>query len=283
MPTLLRLRKFVWLLRKSRYSREFGWYTPTPDGSRLARRKFLIASSFHSLVTLSGVRVPLEGLDDLDTTVDIFYARHYEPMKASIRPGTILVDIGANLAVTSLIFAQLDDIDHVYAYEPMPHTYQCAERSLSSNPNLAPKITLEPFGIGASDDEFEIEYTEKAKAAIGISPIPDRLVKRYGLTSQDMKRITIRVADADRILRQIMARHPGAPIALKIDAEGAEYGIIDRLSQTGSLKNVSYAAIEWHFTPGPEYITSRLEASGFRTSAKILEPDNSIGMIDAWR
>jgi hypothetical protein len=98
-----------------------------------------------------------------------------------------------------------------------------------------------------------------------------------------MEHISIRIADADRILRSIRELHPGAPILLKLDAEGAEYGIIDRLSRTGGLDHISYAVVEWHLSPGEEYITSRLESAGFQTAVKVLESDSSIGIIDAWR
>jgi hypothetical protein len=70
---------------------------------------------------------------------------------------------------------------------------------------------------------------------------------------------------------------------LKLDAEGAEYGIIDRLSRTGGLDHISYAVVEWHLSPGKQYITSRLESAGFKTTARVLEPDGSIGIINAWR
>jgi FkbM family methyltransferase len=284
VPSLAaRLRSYISFLARSGYSREFGWYSLTPDGSRLARRQFLHGYTFNCLITPTDVRIPLEGLDDLDTTLDIFMGRHYERMEKSIQPGSVVWDIGANLGVASLTFARLANVVHIYGYEPMPHTFECAQRSLAANSSLAPKITLEPVGIGENDSELEVNYTEKAKSAIGLSEIPPRLVARYGLTSQDMKRIRIEIADADRILRMIRERHPDAPILLKIDAEGAEYGIIDRLAQTGGLNEISYAAIEWHLSPGEEYITSRLKSAGFKTNAKILEPDNSIGMIDAWR
>jgi FkbM family methyltransferase len=278
-----RLRRRISFLARSGYSPGLGWHSITPDGSRLVRREFLRESTFHCLITPRNIHIPLEGLDDLDTTVDVFYGRHYEHMEESVRAGSVVWDIGANLGVTSLMFAQHRDVIHIYAYEPMPHTFDCAQRSLAANPDLVPKITLEPFGIGAVDGEIEISYTEKAKAAIGLSEIPPRLVTRYGLTPQDLKSITIQIADADRILRSIKERHPGAPILLKLDAEGAEYGIIDRLARTGALKDIAYAAIEWHLTPGAQYLTSRLESAGFQTAGKILEPDHSIGMIDAWR
>jgi FkbM family methyltransferase len=280
---LAKLPSYISFLVRSGYSREFGWYSFTGDGSRLMRRQFLHGYTFHSMITPTGIRIPLEGLDDLDCTVDIFFRRHYEKMEDSVQPGSVLWDIGANLGVASLMFAQHPNVAHIYAYEPMPHTFECARLSLVANSTLAPKITLEPVGIGESDGELEVNYTEKAKCAIGLSEIPPVLVARYRLTPQDMKRIRIQIADADRILRMIREQHPNSPILLKVDAEGAEYGIIDRLAQTGGLDEIAYAAIEWHLNPGKEYITSRLQSAGFTTDAKALEPDNSIGMINAWR
>jgi hypothetical protein len=73
-----------------------------------------------------------------------------------------------------------------------------------------------------------------------------------------------------------------APLLLKLDAEGAEYEIIDRLVETDAIKEINAAAIEWHDSAGVEYLTSHLLASGFQSQAKPLEPDGSIGMIDAW-
>jgi hypothetical protein len=104
----------------------------------------------------------------------------------------------------------------------------------------------------------------------------------YRIKPEDMETITIRLADAAQVLQSIRARHPGAPILLKLDAEGAEYGIIDRLAETGAIQELAAAAIEWHLKPGEEYLTSKLRAAGFQTQAKVLEP-GSIGMIDAWK
>lgn len=280
---LSRVRTLARLVGTSRYTKGVGWHVPAPDGSRIVRRNFLSVRSFQSLITPNGLSVPLEGRDDLDATLDIFFGGHYQAMKEAIRPGTVFVDIGANLGVTSLTFAQLDDVDHVYAYEPMPHTFACAQMTLRANPAPARKVTLHQFGVGDRDGELEISYTKKAKCAIGTARIPDDLVKRYGITAQDMRQITVHVADADRILRSITQRHPGSPIALKIDAEGAEYGIVDRLAKTGALGQIYRTTIEWHFEPGPNPMVSQLKAAGFQVKTKELERDGSIGLIDAWR
>jgi FkbM family methyltransferase len=246
-------------LASSSYSPRKGWY--------LTHRK---------------ARIALENLDDFLTTYDIYANGHYDRLKNTAQPGSVLWDIGANIGVTSLIFAQEPNVSHIYAYEPMPHTFACAMRSLSANPELAKKITLENWGIGSSEHEIQVNYTKKAKAAIGLTDIPPRLKALYRIKPQDMQTITIRLADAAQVLRTIRSRHPGAPILLKLDAEGAEYEIIDRLFDTGEVREINAAAIEWHLLPGEDYIASKLRTADFQTQAKVLDP-GCIGMIDAWR
>jgi len=278
-----RLPGYLVFLARSRYSKNLGWYSKLPDRSLVTRREFLHGYTMNCYIRPENLRIPLEAIDDLDTSADVFENRHYERLEQCIQPGTVVWDIGANIGVASLIFARHASVTHVYAFEPMPHTFECAQRTLAANPDLAPKITIENLGIGGSDCDLEVSYTEKAKCAIGLSKIPPRLVARYGIQPKDMKLITIHIADADRILRSIQERHPGAPILLKLDAEGAEYGIMERLTQTGGLHAIAATSIEWHDDPGEPYIKSRLLNAGFHTAEKVLEPDNSIGIIDAWR
>ena len=154
---------------------------------------------------------------------------------------------------------------------------------MAANPKLSPKIDIENSGIGRSDGELRVSYTAKVKAAIGIAAIPPRLKDLYHVHPEDMKDVTIRLSDAAKVLKSIRTKHPGAPILLKLDAEGVEYEIIDRFMETGLMQEISAAAIEWHDLPGEGYLTSRLRGSGFQTEARALEADCSIGIIDAWR
>lgn len=300
-------RYLSWLLR-SRRPRSTGWYCFGPDRRHGAQEPFFLrmwhrhfAITTPAVETDSGsemlfpgrrptwyvteknVRVALENEDDFRTTYDVYAGGHYDRMNDSAPEGSVVWDIGANLGVASLIFAQNPKVGKVYAYEPMAHTFDCAMRSLTVNPTLACKIKLENLGIGKSDREIKVNYTKKVKAAIGLAEIPARLKNLYEIQPQDMEEVTMRLADAAAVLRAIRLRHPDAPILMKLDAEGAEYEILDRLIEAGVMHEISAAAIEWHDLPGEKYLTSRLQASGFETRAQALEADGSIGMIDAWK
>jgi len=259
MAAIRRYSTYLAWLAGSRYSRVTGWY-----------------------ITRGKARIALENVDDFLTTYDVYASGHYDHLERAATPGTVVWDIGANIGVASLIFAQNPNVSHVYAYEPMPHTFSCAIRSLQANPALSGKITLENLGVGDRDGDIQVSYTKKAKAAIGVSEIPSRLKTLYRIKPEDMESITIHLVDAAGVLRAIRERHPDAPILLKIDAEGAEYGIIDRLAETGEIRELAAAAIEWHNSPGEAYLTERLQSAAFQTSTKVLDP-GCIGMIDAWR
>jgi len=296
--------EYLFRLMRSRLFGGFGWYSykPGPLGPLYRRfwgRHFVVtAPSLKTddvpqahfpgrqpkwYIANDNVRIALENEDDFRTTFDVYAGGHYDRLNRDARPGSVVWDIGANLGVASIIFAQNPNISHIYAYEPVPHTFTMATRSFAANPKLSPKISVENLGIGKNVREVQIRYTVKAKAAIGLANIPSRLKTLNNIQPEDMEDVTIHLADAAEVLRGIRARNPEAPILLKLDAEGAEYEIIDRLIETGVIKEINAAAIEWHDSPGEEYLTSRLLASGFQSQAMPLEPDGSIGMIEAWR
>lgn len=256
-------------------------------GRYITMLELLASSRFSKLggwmMSHDGVKIALENLNDFFTTYDLYVEGHYELLERNARSGSVLWDIGANLGAVSLIFARNPKIAHVYAYEPMPQTLDYADRSFRANPQFASKITLERVGVGDRDGQLRVNYTRKAKAAIGISSIPKHVKLIGHVRDEDLESIEVRLSDAAVEFKKIRERHPDAPILLKLDAEGAEYQIIERLVQIGVLGEIEAAAIEWHDQPGAEFLTSRLHAAGFQTSTRLLLKDGSIGMIQAWR
>jgi FkbM family methyltransferase len=233
-------------------------------------------------IRMGDSRIALENRDDFFMALDLRSGGHYDKMYASAPPGSVVWDIGANIGVASLFFAQNPNIDHVYAYEPMPYTFEWAKRSLGLNPALAAKIDLRNEGIGNSDKEIHISYTKRAKSAAGVSDIPQRMKDQYGLKEDEMEQVTVHIVDADGALKTIRENHPKATILLKLDAEGIEYEVIDRLVETGRISEIAAAVIEWHGSPGELHLVPALQRSNFRTEARVLTAD-PIGMIDAWR
>ena len=60
----------------------------------------------------------------------------------SINEPYVMIDIGYNIGITSLIFAQNENIKQIYGFEPFKPTYNNALENLSQNPLLSSKIRL---------------------------------------------------------------------------------------------------------------------------------------------
>mgnify|MGYP001093261073 CR=1 FL=1 len=57
--------------------------------------------------------------------------------------------------------------------------------------------------------------------------------------------VQIQTSQASRILGGLMARHKEKCL-MKIDCEGAEYGILKDLSDNGYMKRINVIIMEWH-------------------------------------
>lgn len=248
------------MLASSRFSRENGW-----------------------TISCGGSRIALENSIDFLTVYDFHVDRHYQFLAERKIPGSVLWDIGANIGAVSLMFAGKSWINRVYAYEPFPETLQLALRSCRLNPDASEKIVLKPLGLSGQAGRQTIAYTGKAKCAIGISEIPSQLKAIGRIRPTDLRNVDIELADAASELEMIRRDNPNSPILLKLDAEGAEYAIIERLSEAGLLREIEASVIEWHGSPGAAFLEPLLSDAGFTTSTHPLNLDGSIGLTVASR
>jgi len=60
--------------------------------------------------------------------------------------------------------------------------------------------------------------------------------------TDDPEAPTVRCVDLARIIEQM----PEGPVVLKVDAEGAEFDLLEHLISTGSVARLSRLLVEWH-------------------------------------
>jgi hypothetical protein len=138
----------------------------------------------------------------------------YEPplmnwLGKAVRPGTVFYDLGSNHGHIALIAAKLvGETGIVYAFEPHRTILDGLERNLALNPELASRIRVLPFEVGELHDP---------KAG----------------------RVSIDGVIADPAIR---ARPPDA---MKIDVEGAEFGVVQGMAEL-IAQRVPVAFIECH-------------------------------------
>lgn len=155
-----------------------------------------------------------------------------------IRPADVILDLGANEGVFSILMAKLFPDAHVIALEPVSRTYKqmIANISLNHLPNV---MTLQ-LGVGNSrrEDAITIDDTFSGGSSVYMTPYPGSHIESIKVMSLD---------ELFKILNFNRCR------VMKIDVEGMEH---ETLLQTSVLPKVDYVVAEIH-------INRRLQEKGY--------------------
>ncbi len=168
-----------------------------------------------------------------------------------------------NRGYASLYFASQPWCKAVYGFELNEYTYALAQENVALNPNLEGNIYLYNFGLGNKDEQITCYYLPHRD---GICTTSYEFLKNYAPEELDrviQKDILIR--KASNVMQELLkAIDPLSRIALKIDVEGAEYDILENLSNEYPefLERVDLIIGEAHF--GMERINITLEPFGFK-------------------
>ena len=133
--------------------------------------------------------------------------------KRFVRPGTTVLDVGANFGFYSLLAARLVGQNGcVIAFEPMPPVLSTLKRHLALNPALARRVQLIESAVGDTDGKATIAF-ENDMASASIHPL-----------DQVSHTLSVPIARLDTLLEQQVIR---APVSFaKIDVEGAEVDVL---------------------------------------------------------
>lgn len=124
--------------------------------------------------------------------------------------GSVALDVGANIGLTTMLLAQI--ASRVHAFEAVPSTFRILETNIS-RAGLG-NATLHPFGLGDRIDEVVMtrDSNNRAGAFVGAPELPH---------GHEAERADIRTLDS---LTEVLG---AAPIGLiKIDVEGYELHVL---------------------------------------------------------
>lgn len=112
------------------------------------------------VATVDGITYELDLRELIDST--LYYEGAWEPetvaaLRRLIKPGQIVLDIGANMGCHTLLMAQLvGETGQVVAFEPMSAAYAKLVRNIQLN--RFSNIVAEKTGLSSSDGETEIAF-----------------------------------------------------------------------------------------------------------------------------
>ena len=95
-------------------------------------------------------------INNYNTLVETFVNQQIKWLVADLRPGTVAIDIGANIGDTVIYLAMQDKITKVYAYEPFPFVYAQMVENIK-RANYGDKVEMFNAGVLDKDAEYRIE------------------------------------------------------------------------------------------------------------------------------
>ena len=212
----------------------------------------------------------IQTAEDLFILTEIYVDKCYN---FSLFETVNVIDIGMNVAYASLYFSHNPKVNKVYSFEPFEPTYQNALKHLSINPSYSAKIIPHNYGVGVKDEVLQLEYSEEQRGRVGIKGT--ELIKEKVL-NHSTQSITLKSLENSLVPIFNLSNDN---FIIKMDCEGSEYGIIEKMNELKLFKNVKGIMIEWH-EKGPDELIDTLNKNGFVVYS-LSNDEGSVGMIYA--
>jgi FkbM family methyltransferase len=175
-----------------------------------------------------------------EMSVDGFYRRG----AARLRPGDIALDIGANIGLSAMMFADTCPGIRVIAAEPAPPTFTCLERNVAAH---VPQGVPLQVAVGAAPGILPFTWYPRASANSGLyadraadDKATTAFLRNCGLGNEAIRLIIDGLHDGEQInvevttVSAILDEHDShAEIGLlKIDVERAELDVLRGIADT---------------------------------------------------
>lgn len=227
-------------------------YTRFEEGFISSQNKLIINNKYKIAYLYTTYEIEINTIDELNNIREIYAETTYNYNIGSKKNEDIVIDIGMNIGGATIYFATKDNVQCVYGFEPFEETFFQAEKNCARNSILYNKIKLFNLGIGIEDLDVEIPYNSKMTCGMStIEEVNTFAIKEYdkmGLidATKTQKKI-VKVRDCKNIIEEIIENNKGKNYILKLDCEGAEYDIIEKLSECCVLNKFKIIMLEWHY------------------------------------
>ncbi len=147
--------------------------------------------------------------------------------EAELGPDSVVIDVGAYTGGWAQhIVDRYDPV--IYAFEPNPDSFAQLAQKAASNP----KLNAIPYGLG--DEDLSVDFTLNGT---GSSMFEDR--EKHS----DAPRIKVDIAAIDRVWSELQFDNVDL---MKINIEGAEFPLLEKMIQVDLLRRVACFMIQFH-------------------------------------
>ena len=186
----------------------------------------------------------------------------YEAFRADIRPGDVVLDLGANVGAYSVLFAQwTGPTGRVFAFEPAPEARNALIEMLQLN-GIADRVTVAADAVTG--------HRGRGMFCVNGSDGANRL-----LTGEGPGSVAVNTTSVDEFCRQMSV----SPSFIKVDVEGSELAVLQGARRTIASNPGLRLYIEMHPQLWPELgitpadVEAELHAQGLRAERLDGRPD----------
>ena len=225
------------------------------------------------IAKFSNFQFYLESAEEFFILNEVFVENDYN---YNTNSKSIIIDIGANIGISSLYFSQFDYVEKIYSFEPVYDTFKQAEYNISLNSKKHKVEKIANLGLGDTERTEIFLFNKSMKGNTGIR---GKLSPSYSNVT-DVISVDVQIKSASVEIEKIISENPNRKIVVKMDCEGAEYEIFDNLKRSGIIDKIDVFMLEWH-DKGATIIENILIDSNFEFFSKTLSPIS--GLIYGYR
>ena len=161
--------------------------------------------------------------------------KEFERVIASLGPNDIAIDLGANIGEFTKPMAKTGA--RVYAFEPDPHAAELLRKAVKGHEN----VTIIEAAAGDRNGSSMLYRSARFDTS------PDRLTKSSSLFADKKnvdgaKGIEIKIRDFVEFINEL----DGKIALIKIDVEGAEVPLLEKLLNAEARKRIGHVFVETH-------------------------------------
>ena len=226
----------------------------------------LIKSPVVCLHTKNHLKITLRTKStDLMALTNVWLTKEYSRTGFEIKDDDLIIDIGSHIGLFVLLVSKKCKSGKIFCFEPIMENYELLLKNLQDN-HIS---NVYPFNIAVSDREQKIKvYLNSDQAGHSIYLESTSYVNVQSTTLK-------MIMDDNRIERCNL---------LKIDCEGAEYGIIESLPDQ-YLNKIDKMVIEYHFanvkSEPLDRLVHKLNSNSFKID--LVKHSEDMGLIYAKR
>ena len=206
-------------------------------------------------------------VDEFTAFVEVYALRDYDIADLDWDKVKTIIDVGANIGMATIWFAQRAKIAFIVAIEPAPQALSLLYSNISAA-NLEGRVTVLPVAIGAVRG---IGWLHEARVSAQTTVLVE--------TSTDATNLTVPVVPLGAVMNE---RRLASVDVLKLDCEGAEFAIL--LSAGAELLRRIGAIIgEYHLTGSNDIraLTAHLEIHDFTVEVYPHPRESTLGRFIA--